>query len=291
MPKKLLAYLCCPQCKRDFVVKGRKLICRGCMSVFSVEDGIPMLIDLAHVPPYITHQVHYFEEENKLRPTYRLDPWQKSYLERFFAHNKVTKRSVVLDIGCGSGYMAVEIAKKGATVIACDLTLAQLKNLRKTIKSFGLENNLYLVCCSAESLPFKDNIADIVIENAILEHLSNEEIAIREITRISKEWSGLMIAVPHAYRYLWPFLIPVNIWYDKRIGHVRRYTKKSLVEKFPHFSLEAFYYTGNILKFILFAVSVLFKTDKFNMLAEQLDQKWKNIRYGATVITVFLRKR
>lgn len=249
-----------------------------------------MLLDTNNMSDYLTHQIEYFEEEDRRRPTYELAEWQKSYLRRFFENVRVDKETIILDIACGSGYMAVELARKGATVIASDLTLAQLQKLQNVVKHYKLSQKLFLVCCSAEALPFKSKIADVVIGNAILEHLPHEKEAIDEIKRVGKKHATIMISVPHAYRYLWPFLIPINLWFDKKIGHIRRYTKESLMKKFPDFSLEAFYYTGNILKFMLFVLAVLLKTNRFDGFAEQLDEKWKSTRYGATVITGFFRK-
>lgn len=290
MEKKSLKYLCCPACKSDLRYKENKLTCKVCKRTYAIKNGMPVLIDMHNLPEYLTHQIAYFEEEDKTRPVYKLDAWQESYLRRFYENVDLKRHSLVLDIGCGSGYMAVELAKKGAIVIASDLTLAQLKKLSKTIAQFHLESRLFLVCCSAESLPFKSNIADVVIENAILEHLPNEKSAIAEITRVSKRDSALMVSVPHAYKYIWPFFIPINIWYDKKIGHLRRYTKEKLIRKFAKYSPKSFYYTGNILKFSLFTLAMILRTKVFDSLAESLDDNWKDVRYGATVITVFFRK-
>ncbi len=291
MQKKLLQFICCPACKHELLLRQNQLICSRCKKTYKIDKGIPILIDLKNAPQYLAHQISYFENEDKTRPEYRLDEWQKSYLRRFFDNVYVSKESVVLDIGTGSAYMAVELAKRGTTVIASDLTVAQLHKLAKAVKENKLESQLLLVCCSAESLPFKTKIANVVIENALLEHLSKEKDAIEEIARICKKSASVMISVPLAYKQLWPFLIPINIWHDKRIGHLRRYTASSLKKKMSQFTFKRIYYTGHILKFLFFLSSFIIKTKKFDSFAERTDEICKAVPYGGTVITAFFSKK
>lgn len=287
MQKNLLDYILCPSCKHSLRLQKDYLICTHCKKTYKIDKGVSILTDFKKTPDYITHQISYFEEEGKTRPSYALDEWQKSYLERFYDNIKTHKGAVILDIACGSGYMAVELAKTGAIVIACDITISQLHKLAKIIKYYKLEKNLFLVCCSAENLPFKNKIADIVIENSILEHLPKEKEAIREIDRVAKKKAALMISAPLDYKYIWPFLIPINLWHDKKIGHLRRYTKRALVKKIPSFSLERIYYTGHLVKFLFFLISQLLKTKKFDSIAEKIDKKFERFPYGGTVITAF----
>lgn len=291
MHKKLLELICCPVCKENLKRKQSKLICTKCKQKYEIKRGIPVLINLKNLPDYVVHQIDYFENEDKTRSAYTLDEWQKSYLRRFCANTSSITTKTVFDIGCGSGYMAVELATEGAIVVANDITIRQLYKLQDVIKKHKLEDKLFLVCCSAESLPLKNNSADIVIENAILEHLPNEKEALEEVKRVCRRDSYVVISVPQAYRKLWPFLIPINIWYDKKIGHLRRYTKNNLVKKMKGFSLVNIYYSGHLIKFILFTLSLLFKTNKMNNLIERIDEKFEKQEYGATVLTAIFRRR
>lgn len=291
MQKKLLDYVFCPICRHELLLKKENLLCKGCKRKFTIDNGIPVLIDLKNAPNYLAHQISYFEKEDKTRPKYILDEWQKSYLKRFYDNVAVNNQSLVLDIGTGSGYMAVELAKRGAIVISSDLTIAQLHKLAKVIKGNKLENRLFPVCCSAELLPFKTNIADVVIENALLEHLPKEKDAIEEITRVCKKNASVMISVPFAYLRLWPFLIPINIWHDRRIGHLRRYTAASLKEKMSQFTAKKIYYSGHLIKFLFFLSRFIIKTKKFDRFVEEIDDKFKSVPYGGTVLTIFFQKK
>lgn len=291
MDKKLLSLLCCPVCKGTLLKKKNSLYCTHCQYNYTVKRGIPVLLKKEDMTEHMEGQIEYFSDEDKSRPKYALQAWQESYLRRFFDNIKFRKNNVVVDIACGSGYMAIELAKKGAYVIASDITINQLYKLQVAAKKLKIEDRLLLVCCSAEYLPFKNESADIITENAIIEHLYQEKLAIQEIDRIAKRHAQLMVSTPLSYRYVNPLLIPVNYFHDKRIGHLRRYDISDFRKKFKNWKIVRTYYTGHFAKFILFTLAVVLKTERFDVLAERIDRGSEQKKYGASVITSFFVKR
>ena len=291
MDKKLLAIICCPVCKKSLVTKKSSLYCAACKYTYAVERGIPILLRKEDMTEHMVGQIEYFSDEDKSRPKYALQAWQDSYLRRFFDNVQFRKNNIVIDVACGSGYMAIELAKKGAYVIGSDITINQLFKLQTAAKKLKIEDRLLLVCCSAEFLPFKNKSADIITENAIIEHLHQERQAIQEIDRIARKNAQLMVSTPLSYRYLNPLLIPVNYYHDKRIGHLRRYDISDYRKKFKNWKIKKTYYTGHLAKFILFAFAVILKTDRFDSLAERIDKRSESKKYGASVITSFFVKK
>lgn len=138
---------------------------------------------------------------------------------------------------------------------------------------------MVFVCCSAEELPFKNNVCDYFISNAVLEHLPLEEEAICEIDRVCKDNAGLMITVPLSYKYLNPLFIPINYIHDKRIGHLRKYDRESLINKLTGgWKLLKVYYTGHFNKIIKVLVNMIIKVfaeeDIENDDRKKEDRKW-----------------
>ena len=275
MNKRLLQYLCCPKCKSDLIEKGGFLICEKCNEKYKIQKDIPILIDLDNLSGHLQKQIQYFERENKNKVEYRLEEWQKSYIRRLKENFYIKKESILIDVGTGSGYIAVEMAKMGLEVIACDLTLQSLVRLRDVIKKERLEENLFLICCSAEDLPIKEKTADYLVVNAVLEHLPNENKAIEEIDRVCKKNAQLMITVPLSYRYLNPLFIPINYIHDKKIGHLRRYDFETLRKKFEKIGFEVanVFYTGHFLKTIGVIFSILLKIHRWDKKFEEWDYK------------------
>jgi len=197
------------------------------------------------------------------------------------------KGKTILDCGAGCGYMSVGLAQKGAKVFACDLTLKGLKRLQ--IISDNLNLNIVTVCCSAEDLPFKDNLFDYFISNAVLEHLPREKDAITEINRVCKNSAGLMVTVPLSYRFLNPFFLPINYIHDKKIGHLRRYDKKKLKNKFKGWSIQNVYYTGHTKKVLRTLTNTILRIFD-DLKIEKEDERKSKIKLWASNICVIFRR-
>ncbi|MEK7533827.1 MAG: class I SAM-dependent methyltransferase [Patescibacteria group bacterium] len=236
-------------------------------------------------------QLDYFSSEFGENNQYKLFSWQKTYIDRIKKEllGRNYKGKTLIDIASGSGYVAVEIARLGLDVVATDLTPEAIKNLNKYKKQFSLFN-LRVVKCYAEIIPLPDKSVDFVVANAILEHIPNEKKAIDEWKRLLKKNGKIFITVPLRFRYIWPFLWPINYFHDKRIGHLRRYDLQNLQEKFNLRVLKVFY-TGHLLKVISAIASLLIKSERFSEFFEKIDTKQESKRYGASNIIVLFENK
>jgi len=234
-------------------------------------------------------QLSYFGDEFGHANKYKLDSWQKSYIERIkkYVLGDSHKGKVLIDVATGSGYVAVEMAKLGSNVIATDLTPEAIENLKKYKKKLSL-SNLKLIKCYAEKIPLPDNSVDYVIANAILEHIPDEKQAIEEWKRILKSGGKMFITVPLKYRYIWPFLWLPNYVHDKRIGHLRRYDLKTLKYRFKLPVIKVFY-SGHLIKILGIVIAIVFKTNKFDDYFEAKDQIMQSNVYGANNISVIFK--
>jgi SAM-dependent methyltransferase len=87
----------------------------------------------------------------------------------------------VLDFGCGHGMAGVVMARRGARVMAFDLSAGYLVEAGRRALANGV--SLDLVQANGEQLPFADGSFDRVWGNAILHHLDLGRAA-REIHRV-----------------------------------------------------------------------------------------------------------
>jgi len=234
-------------------------------------------------------QRDYFDREFSSVKKYELEIWQKSYIERikkYLLQNNYENKTF-LDIATGRGYVAIEMARLGLHVIACDMSPEAIKNLEKYKKQFGLKN-LKLLICRAEELPLKTESIDFIAANAILEHIPNEKEAIKEWKRVLKKKGRIFITVPLKFRYVWPFLWIPNMLHDKRIGHLRRYDLGMLHKRFK-LTIVKYLYTGHLIKVvpILFSVFRLRLNDSYY---EKKDNEQEKTLYGANNITVIFQK-
>ena len=90
----------------------------------------------------------------------------------------------ILDLGCGDGTLAVEIARSGAQVVAVDLSESMVaKTKEKGIEAYVM---------SATDLPFESEF-DAIFSNAVLHWVKEPEVAIAKIHRALKP-GGRLIA-------------------------------------------------------------------------------------------------
>ena len=127
----------------------------------------------------------------------------------------------LVDIGCGTGanlpMLREAVGPKGA-VFGLDFSPLALQWART---EGGIEGGqIHLSQGDALSLPLRDNCADIVTMLDVLEHLSDDGTALREVRRILKPGGALILSVP-AYQHLWSA-------HDEALHHFRRYEKSSL---------------------------------------------------------------
>lgn len=87
----------------------------------------------------------------------------------------------VLDLGCGHGMASVVLARRGARVTACDLSLGYLREAQARAAANGTAIRWALA--DGERLPFGDASFDRVWGNAILHHLDMRRVG-AELKRV-----------------------------------------------------------------------------------------------------------
>ncbi len=231
-------------------------------------------------------QLKYFGNEFGNKKEYTLDCWQKRYIELIKKNmlGRNYKGKTLVDIATGSGYIAIELSKLPLRVVAIDLSPQAIMNIEKYKKQFSL-SNLRTKKCYAERIPLPDESVDYIVANAILEHIPDEKKAINEWKRILKKGGKLFVTVPLRYRYIWPFLWLPNYIHDKKIGHLRRYDKKSLEKAFCLSSKKVFY-SGHLIKVIGMVISIFLGINVLDNKKKKKDKKAQDVRYGANNISV-----
>ena len=103
---------------------------------------------------------------------------------RLVRHAGVRTGQRVLDVGCGTGVVAVTAAKRGALVTGLDLTPELLEQARENgrIASAAVE----WLEGDAESLPFEDAAFDVVLSQFGHMFAPRPEVALAEMLRVLK---------------------------------------------------------------------------------------------------------
>lgn len=91
---------------------------------------------------------------------------------------------MILDIGCGGGWLCEWFTEQGATTVGLDLSIEFCRASKARSKRKKIDADY--VCADGESLPFKENSFHASVAYQALHHLPNPENAISEALRVSK---------------------------------------------------------------------------------------------------------
>lgn len=140
----------------------------------------------------------------------------------------------VLDLGCGGGRHAFEAARRGAVITACDLDLAELKEVRQTadamVESGEIPGGRIAgVNGDALRLPFPDHAFDRIIASEVMEHIADDDGAARELHRVLRPGGTIAVTVPAWFpeRICWALSDEYHAPFVEG-GHVRIYSESGL---------------------------------------------------------------
>lgn len=97
----------------------------------------------------------------------------------------------VLDVGCGDGKLAVELARRGAAVVGVDASESMIDAARRRVADSGV--GVALELATADALPFPDGSFDVVAAITILCFVENAAPAFAEIARVLQPGGRLVI--------------------------------------------------------------------------------------------------
>lgn len=237
---------------------------------------------------------HYSEFSDDI---YCLENWRLSMLRRIFKNDLITTFvKNYLDIGCGAtGYTVIESAKTDGTIsIGTDISLEAMIRARRLAEKQEVGKRTAFIVCSAENLPFKDEIFDYVSAISILEHIKNDEKVIVNISKIIKSYGYLYVCVPNTYRRMWFFLWPLYYFMDKKIGHLRHYSEEDLVGLLSSNRLHCkrIFYNGHLVKFYqIFLERLGLIRDKKWWLLEDRDLAFQHNKMGVQLNAIFVKDK
>ncbi len=110
---------------------------------------------------------------------------------------KLPEGGMVLDIGCGRGKWAFDLARRGFRVIGIDYISKIIEKDNEEVKNHGLTKNLRFIEGDALDIPFTDDGFDGVLDIGLLSNLPAEdfEMYAGEAARVLKPGGYFLNAV------------------------------------------------------------------------------------------------
>ncbi len=143
-----------------------------------------------------------------------IDVWTRTAM--LTALGALGSGSVVLDLGCSSGYLLEDVhaAHPDAVLVGVDLIASGLRRAHANVP------HARLMQADACALPLLDASVDAALSANLLEHIRDDVGALTELRRVLRPGAPAVIVVPAGPR--------LYDYYDRFLGHERRYDRGEL---------------------------------------------------------------
>lgn len=125
---------------------------------------------------------------------YAVNPTYPIYRRMLDMANDLSDKHV-LEYGCGEGWITLDLAKRGATVGAFDISAEAVRRTRGVLAADGYSDRCRVARMGAERLDYPDESFDMAIGFAIIHHL-DLDLAIPELYRVLKPGGVAYFAEP-----------------------------------------------------------------------------------------------
>ncbi|HLZ19804.1 MAG TPA: class I SAM-dependent methyltransferase [Smithellaceae bacterium] len=102
------------------------------------------------------------------------------------------RKSLVLEIGCGTGLFTKELAETDNQIVAIDISEALIEKAKERVHT----RNVEFVVDNAYKTKFKPKSYDFIVGSSSLHHL-DVDLALQEFSRILKPGGGIMFTEPN----------------------------------------------------------------------------------------------
>lgn len=239
----------CPSCHAGLpnILDGGACQCDNCNFVIPEVNGIPLLVKDREVVEQRIEEAKsagraaWYEETQDVQwqgPYRHHLQKRKRYVERILESYKrqCGHPLVGLDLGCGDGANTRWLTSHFSRIYASDYNLIRL------IRTAQHSPRAHVFMADITDYPTLDNSFDVIFFNHVLEHIPDDEGALREAYRILKPGGLLILGVPNEGALFWQLAYRLQPGSLATSDHLHFYTAKSLSKK----TSEAGFYVQDI---------------------------------------------
>jgi predicted ATP-grasp superfamily ATP-dependent carboligase/SAM-dependent methyltransferase len=113
---------------------------------------------------------------------------------------ELSRKTRVLDIGCGAGHVAVALARRGFDVNAVDAVPEMVERVRHNARREGVGDRIHVAQGEITSLPFESGSLSLVLCVGVMPWLPAPRAGVDEIARTLAPGGHAVITADHAWR-------------------------------------------------------------------------------------------
>ena len=174
----------------------------------------------------------YFNRVAREWDTMRQDYYGVAVIERTAEAAGLTRERAgrVVDVGCGTGFLAAGLAPLAARVIGVDDSAGMLEVAGENLRALGLAN-VELRRGQVTSLPVGDAEADATVANMVLHHAPDPQAMVREMARVTRPGGRVVITDMEPHAHAWFRAEMADVWLGFTEAQVRQlFTAAGLTE-------------------------------------------------------------
>jgi 2-polyprenyl-6-hydroxyphenyl methylase/3-demethylubiquinone-9 3-methyltransferase len=145
--------------------------------------------DPAEIAKFEALAHRFWDSEGEFKPLHRLNPVRAGYV----ASRAKLAGAQVLDVGCGGGLLAEELARRGASVTAIDMAPTMIQTAQLHAAASGLAID-YRVQDANELADRQPQGWDVVCCMEMLEHVADPEAFLGVLARLVKPGGSLFVS-------------------------------------------------------------------------------------------------
>jgi 2-polyprenyl-3-methyl-5-hydroxy-6-metoxy-1,4-benzoquinol methylase len=156
-----------------------------------------------------------------------------------YVRRNLAQGSRILDLGCGAGVIAEDLARAGMNVTAMDLSSDMVARARDRLRDTAAD--VLVLRGDCEKLPFGDGEFDAIVCLGVISFLKSNQPVLSEIRRVLRDDGTLVLAVRNKHplpRFLDP-LLAARQWAGailRRLGLRRGAGESDELPRFFHLS-------------------------------------------------------
>lgn len=200
--------------------------------IYPIEEAVAVLLPagspLAHYAEHYQRDAEYFD----YRETWEDDPAarheNRRLHETILAQLPRSSRLKVLDVGCGSAWLAGALLPLGHEVVSMDISTV---NPRRALETYPSERH-YGVVADAFHLPFANGLFDVIIAGEVIEHVPDPAALLASLLRVLSPGGKLVVTTPYNEKIQYCLCIHCNRP-TPHSAHLHSFTAAKLLDMLP----------------------------------------------------------
>ncbi len=200
--------------------------------MYSLENGIAVLLPRSQpLPDYAIHyqqdaELFDYGDEWADDPLAQTD--NRRLREQILAALPPGGELLLLDVGCGSGWLAAAVLPRGHRVVSMDISTV---NPIRALQKLPSERHFGLVA-DAMQLPFVPELFDAIVASEVIEHVKNPAAFIESLLSRLKPGGRMVVTTPYDEKIQYCLCIHCNKP-TPHSAHLHSFTPRKLLSLLP----------------------------------------------------------